>query len=99
MIVKYSPAFFKRLKKVDVRIKRKVKEKILLFSRNPNDPYLNNHLLEREYKGHRSINITSDWRALYREFREGKDTVAYFVTLGTHKQLYEQKKNNLGNTN
>jgi addiction module RelE/StbE family toxin len=98
MIVKYSPAFFKRLKKVDVRIKRKVKEKILLFLKNPHNPQLNNHLLKREYEGHRSINITSDWRALYREFQEGRDTVAYFVTLGTHKQLYKQRKN-LGSLN
>jgi len=89
MTVKYSPAFFKKLKKVDVRIRKNVKEKILLFSKNPSDPQLNNHLLKREYKGHRSINITADWRALYRDLREGEDNVAYFVALGTHRELYK----------
>lgn len=89
MTIKYSPAFFKQLKIVDIRIKKSVKERILLFSKNPYDPQLNNHLLKREYKGHRSINITADWRALYRELREGENTLAYFVTLGTHRQLYK----------
>lgn len=90
MIVKYSPAFFKKLKKVDVRIRKRVKERILLFSKNPYNPQLNNHLLKSEYEGHRSINITADWRALYIEKREGKNTVAYFVTLGTHRELYRR---------
>ena len=88
MTVKYSPAFFKKLKKADVRIRKRVKERILLFSKNPHNPQLNNHLLKREYKGHRSISITSDWRALYIEKREGKNIVAYFSLLGTHKELY-----------
>lgn len=89
MTVKYSPAFFKKLKKVDVRIRKNVKERILLFAKNPHNSQLNNHLLKRKYKGHRSINITADWRALYKEIREGKDDVAYFIALGTHKQLYK----------
>lgn len=88
MTIKYSPAFLKKLKKVDVRIKKSVKKKILLFSKNPHDPQLNNHSLKREYKGYKSINITADWRALYKEKREGKDIIAYFSLLGTHKELY-----------
>lgn len=88
MIIKYSPAFFSKLKKEDVRIKKSVKKRILLFSKNPHDPQLNNHSLKKEYKGHRSINITADWRALYKEKQEGKDIVAYFVDIGTHRELY-----------
>lgn len=88
MIIRYSPTFFRKLKEADVRIKKSVKKRILLFSKNPHDPQLNNHSLKREYKGHRSINITSDWRSLYKEKREGKDTIAYFSLLGTHKELY-----------
>jgi mRNA-degrading endonuclease YafQ of YafQ-DinJ toxin-antitoxin module len=45
-------------------------------------------VLAREYEGYKSINITSYWRALYKEIEEGEETVAYFVTLGTHAQLY-----------
>ena len=89
MTIRYSPAFFGRLKKANARIKKSVKERILLFSKNPYNPQLNNHLLKREYKGHRSINITADWRALYTEKREGKDSIAYFTSLGTHRELYK----------
>lgn len=88
MTIKYSPAFFNRLKKVNVRIRKNVKQRMLQFSKNPHDPKLNNHSLKREYKGHKSIDITVDWRALYTEKREGKDTIAYFSLLGTHKELY-----------
>lgn len=88
MIVKYSPAFFDKLKKVDVRIRKSVKENILLFSKNPQDPQLNNHPLKREYHGFRSIDITADYRAIYKEIREGKKVIAYFVTIGIHKELY-----------
>lgn len=89
MTVKYSPVFFKQLKTVDVRIRKSVKQRILLFSKNPHNPQLNNHLLKRAYKGHRSINIIADWRALYKEKREGKNIVAYFVDIGTHEELYK----------
>ncbi|MGI8419721.1 MAG: type II toxin-antitoxin system YafQ family toxin [Candidatus Levyibacteriota bacterium] len=60
---------------------------MLLFSKNPHDPILHNHPLKREYEGKRSIHITANWRAIYEEAQEGKDIFAYFVLLGTHKQL------------
>ena len=88
MTIRYDPSFFDKLKKVDVRIKKAVKERILIFSKNPSDPQLNNHLLKREYKGYRSIDITADYRALYQEKQEVEDTVAYFTLLGTHDELY-----------
>lgn len=88
MIIRYSPVFFKTLKKLDVRIRKSFKEQILLFSKSPNDPQLNNHPLKREYQGLRSIDITADWRAIYEEKHEGEEETAYFVLIGTHKQLY-----------
>ena len=89
MKVIYDPVFFRKLKKVDVRIRKRVKERIFLFSKNPNNPQLNNHALRKEYQGYRSIDITSDWRAIYREVQIGKDIIAYFVVLGTHDELYQ----------
>ena len=88
MIIKYSPLFFKTLKKLDVRIRKSFKERILLFAKNPNDPQLDNHPLKREYRGLRSIDITADFRAIYEEKRDGEEETAYFVLIGTHKQLY-----------
>lgn len=88
MIIRYSPIFFKTLKKLNVIIRKSLKERLLLFSKNPNDPQLNNHPLKREYQGLRSIDITADWRAIYEEKHEGEEETAYFVLIGTHKQLY-----------
>jgi len=89
MIIKYSPYFFERLKKVDVRIRKSVKERILLFSKNPYDPKLNNHPLKREYQRYRSIDVTADWRAFYKEFQEGNEKIVYFTSIGTHQELYK----------
>ena len=89
MIVRYSPAFLKILKKLDVRIHKSFKERIAIFYKDPRDPRLDNHELKRRWQGHRSIDITSDWRAIYEEIQEGAETVAYFIAIGTHKELYK----------
>ena len=93
MIIRYSPLFLKTLKKLDVRIRKSFKERILLFAKNPNDPQLDNHPLKREYRGLRSIDITADFRAIYEEKRDGEEETAYFVLIGTHKQLYGKSEN------
>lgn len=90
MIIRYSPVFFKTLKRLDVKVRKSFKEQILLFSQNPNDPQLNNHPLKREYQGLRSIDITADWRAIYEEKHEGEEETAYFVLIGTYKELYRK---------
>lgn len=89
MTVKYSPSFLKIFKKVDVRIRNSFKERILIFSKNPKDLQLNNHKLKREWLGYRSLDVTSNYRAIYREVTPGEEPVAYFVTLGTHEELYQ----------
>lgn len=92
MIIRYSSVFFKTLKKLGVRIRKSFKEKILLFSKNPEDLQLDNHPLKREWQGYKSIDITSDWRAIYKEIQKGEETVAYFVALGRHKELYRKSE-------
>jgi addiction module RelE/StbE family toxin len=88
MRVKYDPDFLIKLKKLDVRIRKQLKTKIILFANTPTSPELNNHALKREWEGHRSIDITSNYRAIYKEIRLGKEVVAYFIAIGTHNQLY-----------
>lgn len=51
------------------------------------DPKLNNHVLRGKLRGLRSINITGDWRAIFREYK--KDKQILFDSLGTHSQLYK----------
>jgi len=80
MTVRYDPEFLKKLKKLNVRIRKSFKERIVLFAHDPQNPQLNNHSLTREYANFRSIDITNDYRALYSEKGEGDEIVAYFIT-------------------
>ena len=88
MIVRYDPNFLTRLKKLDVRIRKSFKKRLEIFIKDPYNPQLNNHPLKRNYLGYRSIDITNDWRAVYSEKSENQETVAFFVDIGTHRQLY-----------
>ena len=88
MNAKLDPDIFKKLKKLDVKIRNGFKERVLIFQKNPNDPRLHNHKLRKPYKGLRSIDITNDYRAIYEEMQMGEETVAYFSLLGTHDELY-----------
>jgi addiction module RelE/StbE family toxin len=62
---------------------------IELFKKDPYNPQLDNHELQREYVGYRSIDITNDYRALYEEAQSDNETIAYFSLLGTHKELFK----------
>lgn len=88
MTVRYDPQFLKKLKKLNVRVRKSFKERIVLFAHDPQNPQLNNHSLTKEYSNFRSINIANNYRALYTEKNEGDEIVAYFEEIGTHKELY-----------
>lgn len=86
MKLEYSRAFVKQLKKAPGKIQKAVRQRLEIFLFDKYNPILNNHALEGKYRNFRSINISGDWRAVYRE--TGVGTV-YFETLGTHRQLYK----------
>jgi len=88
MKIVYDPTFITTLKKVNVKIRKSFKQRILLFSKDPHNPQLDNHDLRKKYQGYKSIDITVDYRAIYKERHEGKETIAYFTKLGTPRQLY-----------
>ena len=89
MTLRFSPEFVAKLKKANIRIRKSFKQRITVFSSNPDEPVLNDHPLRDEWQGYRSIDITGDWRAIYTEKLEVEETVAYFVTIGTHQELYQ----------
>ena len=89
MTIRYTDNFLKQLKKSDVRIRKAFKQRLLLFIESPKDLELNNHALQKEYLGFRSIDITGDHRAIYKEVIQEDDTYIYFTSFGTHNQLYE----------
>lgn len=92
MKVRYSPVFYKQYRRVNVRVRNSIDQKIALFIKNPNDLKLKNHPLKEPYEGLRSIEITADYRAIYQEVEIMEESFAYFVELGTHEQLYGKSK-------
>ncbi|MFO0971011.1 MAG: type II toxin-antitoxin system mRNA interferase toxin, RelE/StbE family [Candidatus Saccharimonadales bacterium] len=58
----------------------------MLFMREPHHKSLYNHPLTGNWKGYRSISFGGNWRAHYKVIDEN---TAYFVTLGSHSQLYK----------
>ncbi len=90
MKVQLAPELLNKLKKEDVRVRKSFKKAIELFSNDPLNLELDNHELEREWEGFRSIDVTADLRAIYQEDKEGETTTAYFVAFGTHKELYRE---------
>jgi len=81
-------SFITHYKEADVRIRKMVDEKLKIFAENPFEYGLRNHSLRDEWVGYRSIDITNDYRAIYKEVHEGEERNAYFVALGTHPGLY-----------
>ncbi|MBI5620677.1 type II toxin-antitoxin system mRNA interferase toxin, RelE/StbE family [Candidatus Gottesmanbacteria bacterium] len=89
MEILYSDKFKKKYIRVSKPVRAAVKLRIAIFERQPFHPLLHNHLLVGMYAGHRSINITGDWRAVYRDSKNSfGDRIIIFVALGTHSQLY-----------
>lgn len=86
MIIKFHKNFKKAYQKLPTNLQGTVDQKIALFYQNSFHPLLNNHKLKGKYKDRRSINITGDWRALYKEI--GRDYFK-FLLLDTHSNLYK----------
>ncbi len=81
-----SKNFDKQFKRLSTKHKDKVIICLGIFILDHMDEQLDNHSLTGEWVGHRSISITGDIRAIYKQ--EDKN-VARFVEIGTHSQLYE----------
>ncbi|OGE31075.1 hypothetical protein A2631_05355 [Candidatus Daviesbacteria bacterium RIFCSPHIGHO2_01_FULL_44_29] len=88
MKIQYDPDFLKTLKKLDAKIRKSFKKRIEIFLKDPFDPRLDNHELNREYQGYRSIDINADYRVIYEEIYKGAEPIAYFFQIGTHEELY-----------
>lgn len=86
MKARFGKAFEKQYATLDKRIKSKFAQSLAAWMEDPYASVLNNHALRGKFKGYRSINVTGDFRAIYR--LEGNDT-GIFVAIGKHSHLYE----------
>ena len=85
MNIDFHKKFLKSYPKLDIKIRKKFDEKLEIFGKNPFDVCLDNHRLKGKYKVYRSIDVTGDSRAWYKEVN---DTVI-FVVVYTHSNLYK----------
>ena len=77
--------FVKSYRKLPAKLRKLVKEKLTLFCKKPFAQELNNHSLSGKYQGRRSINITGDYRAVYKDISRNE---VIFLALETHSHLY-----------
>lgn len=87
-LIKYTTPFDRQRQAAPVEIKIAFRETLELFLDDPKSPHLRNHALREQFAGYRSIDITDDWRALFKIKGSKTKTVITFHILGTHKQLY-----------
>ena len=80
-----SKRFEKDFTKLPKAKKRKTITTLELFTKDPQNPTLRNHGLSGKWKGHFSINVTGDTRAIYFVI---EDDVVRFVAIGSHSELY-----------
>ncbi|MGH8715172.1 MAG: type II toxin-antitoxin system RelE/ParE family toxin [Burkholderiales bacterium] len=80
--------FRKQYLKADKKIRTAFAQTIELFVEEPDHPILRNHLLREKFAGYRSINITDDYRAVFRETKSGDRTTITFHMIGTHDEPY-----------
>ncbi len=85
MNFKFHNHFKKTYLKSSKKLQKAIDNRLLLFESAPFAESLKNHILQGKYKNYRSINITGDYRALYKEISKNE---VIFVKLGTHSELY-----------
>ena len=82
--IEASQLFLKHIEDAPTDVKAAFRDAYDLFIEDPGHPVLRNHALTGKYQDFRSIDVTGDWRILYREEPER----IIFVDIGTHETLY-----------
>lgn len=86
--IEFSTRFDKKLRRLPSEIISTFRETLELFLENPNQKTLRRHSLKDEYTGYESIDVTSDYRAIFKEIKAGRQITIKFYTIGTHEELY-----------
>jgi addiction module RelE/StbE family toxin len=84
MEIKFHKNFKKKFKKISLKIQEQFYERLDLFFQDKFNKILNNHSVDKAFVNCRSINVSGDYRAVYKD--EGD--VIVFITIGTHSELY-----------
>lgn len=88
MKILYSNKFKKNFNKripINSPLDKKYQERLKLFNKQTNDPFIKSHKLAGKFQGYSAFSITGDIRVIY--VQESEDTVL-FIDVGTHNQVY-----------
>ena len=88
-----SKEFRRKYKKQNVRIKNAINKTLQVFYKDSFNSFLNKHDLKDEWFGYKSIDIDypdNNYRAVFKEFKQGNIHLAYFYFFGTHQELYDK---------
>lgn len=88
--VEFRPFFNKQRKKAPLEIKQAFREVLALFLEDSDHKFLRNHPLKKNLAGYRSIDVTEDYRAVFKIRNTKTETIIVFHLLGTHAQLYKK---------
>ncbi|HSX40536.1 MAG TPA: hypothetical protein VLF68_02890 [Candidatus Saccharimonadales bacterium] len=86
--IEFTGLFNKQRKEVPLEIKIAFRETLDLFLENPDHKILRKHFLKEKYAGYQSIDITPDYRAIFKEVKTERHVSIKFYIIGAHKQLY-----------
>ncbi len=87
--IKFLDPFDKQLRNAPDEIKETFLDTLDLFLEDNNHPHLRNHALQEKFTGYRRIDVTDDWRAVFKEEQSGGKKTIKFYLIGTHKELYD----------
>lgn len=85
LTVLYKPTFVRQYKKLPEALRQEAKEKIAIFRKNPNHPFLKTHKLKGKLKGFFSFSVNYAYRIIFSY--ESKNT-SVLLTIGDH-QIYQ----------
>ncbi|MDO8657437.1 MAG: type II toxin-antitoxin system mRNA interferase toxin, RelE/StbE family [Candidatus Levybacteria bacterium] len=89
-LIEFSDNFNKQRKAAPKYIKVAFREILELFLEDQNHPHLRNHALKEGLASYRSIDITENWRAIFKEVKSKTKKIIIFHMIGTHEQLYNK---------
>ena len=77
--------FERQYKRAPSAIRNRLWERLEMLADNPDNPLLRNHKLNPPWEGYHSINVTGDWRLVYKQL---SGNLFYLRAVGTHHQLF-----------
>lgn len=80
--------FEKSFRKLSPKLQNKTSEVLKIFVENKYDTRLNNHALKWYFIGLRSINLTGDYRIIFRETKDWIIEIVELIDVNTHSELY-----------